>query len=161
MNRWLNFGGDPDHRLDAGIVFRFRYYFEMEKAWLRCSYDVITSPAQDSATATALHVACSITGARYRETGKDGAWLVPVLLVNTCRTMLRALNQQRLYMLGLFGVQRPFSAQCGYIRDEIMNVNVNLCLAHRRNSSLMPWMSQQHRANRNVFSERLNPSWNC
>jgi len=22
MNKWLNFGGDPDHRLDAGIVFR-------------------------------------------------------------------------------------------------------------------------------------------
>jgi len=22
MNNWLNFGGDPDHRLDTGIVFR-------------------------------------------------------------------------------------------------------------------------------------------
>jgi len=22
VNNWLNFGGDPDHRLDTGIVFR-------------------------------------------------------------------------------------------------------------------------------------------
>jgi len=22
LNNWLNFGGDPDHRLDTGIVFR-------------------------------------------------------------------------------------------------------------------------------------------
>ena len=32
MNRWLNFGGDPHHRLDTGIVFRIRYYWEMGKA---------------------------------------------------------------------------------------------------------------------------------
>jgi len=26
VNKWLNFGGDPDHRLDTGSVFRIRYY---------------------------------------------------------------------------------------------------------------------------------------
>jgi len=31
MNKWLNFSGDPDHRLDTGIVFRFRHYWEMRK----------------------------------------------------------------------------------------------------------------------------------
>jgi len=31
MNRWLNFGGDPDHRLDIEIVFRIRQYWETRK----------------------------------------------------------------------------------------------------------------------------------
>jgi len=31
MNKWLNFGGDPDHRLDTGIVFRIRHYREIRK----------------------------------------------------------------------------------------------------------------------------------
>jgi len=26
VNRQLNFGGHPDHRLDTGIVFRIRHY---------------------------------------------------------------------------------------------------------------------------------------
>jgi len=29
--QWLNFGGDPDHRLDTGIVFRIRHYSEIRK----------------------------------------------------------------------------------------------------------------------------------
>ena len=44
-NSLLNFGGDPDHRLDTGIVFRIRYHYELGKAGLRCSDDVITSLA--------------------------------------------------------------------------------------------------------------------
>ena len=31
MNKWLNFGGDPDHRLDTRIVFRIRQYWEIRK----------------------------------------------------------------------------------------------------------------------------------
>jgi len=31
MNKKLNFGGDPDHRLDAGIVFRIRHYCDIRK----------------------------------------------------------------------------------------------------------------------------------
>jgi len=58
-----------------GLFSRNRYYWEIGKVRLRCSYDVITSPAHESLTATALlatalHAACSVTGARYRETGK-------------------------------------------------------------------------------------------
>jgi len=30
MNKWLNFGGDPDYRLDTGIVFSIRHYWECE-----------------------------------------------------------------------------------------------------------------------------------
>jgi len=30
MNKWLNFGGDLDHRLDTGIVFRIRHYWYWE-----------------------------------------------------------------------------------------------------------------------------------
>jgi len=32
LNNWLNFGGDPDHRLDTGIVFRIRHCWEIRKA---------------------------------------------------------------------------------------------------------------------------------
>jgi len=31
MNKSLNFRGDPDHRLDTGIVFRIRHYWEIWK----------------------------------------------------------------------------------------------------------------------------------
>jgi len=31
LNKRLNFGGDPDHRLDTGIVFRIRHYWEIRK----------------------------------------------------------------------------------------------------------------------------------
>jgi len=31
MNKCLNFGGDPDHRVDTGVVFRIRHYCEIRK----------------------------------------------------------------------------------------------------------------------------------
>ena len=31
VNICLNFGGDPDHRLDTGIVFRIRHCWEIRK----------------------------------------------------------------------------------------------------------------------------------
>jgi len=31
VNKWLHFGGHPDHRLDTGIVFRIRCYWEIRK----------------------------------------------------------------------------------------------------------------------------------
>jgi len=31
INKRLNFGGDPDHRLDTGIVFRIYHYWEIRK----------------------------------------------------------------------------------------------------------------------------------
>jgi len=31
MNKRLNFGGDPHHRPDTGIVFRIRHYWEIRK----------------------------------------------------------------------------------------------------------------------------------
>jgi len=32
VNKRLNFGGDPDHRLDIGIVFRMRHCWKIRKA---------------------------------------------------------------------------------------------------------------------------------
>jgi len=64
-NKCVNFGGDPDHRLDTGIVFRTSHCWEIQKlvvstdrAAQRCSldhalwhchsnYGVITSSAYD------------------------------------------------------------------------------------------------------------------
>ena len=31
LNKWLNFGGDLDHRLDTWIAFRIRHYLEKRK----------------------------------------------------------------------------------------------------------------------------------
>ena len=31
LNKWLNFGANPDHRLDTEIVFRIRHYWEIRK----------------------------------------------------------------------------------------------------------------------------------
>jgi len=31
LNKLLNFGGDLDHRLDTGIVFRIRHYWEIRE----------------------------------------------------------------------------------------------------------------------------------
>jgi len=31
VNKWLNFAGDLDHRLDTGIVFRIRHHWEIRK----------------------------------------------------------------------------------------------------------------------------------
>jgi len=31
VNKWLNFRGDPDYRLDTGTVFRIRHYCEKRK----------------------------------------------------------------------------------------------------------------------------------
>jgi len=33
LNKWLNFGGDPDHCLNTGIVFRIHHHGRYEK-WL-------------------------------------------------------------------------------------------------------------------------------
>jgi len=31
VTKWLNFGGDPDHRLNTGIVFRIRHCWKIWK----------------------------------------------------------------------------------------------------------------------------------
>ena len=58
MNKWLDFGGDPDHRLDTGIFSGFvtvgRYGKWYKPTALcdaavrrRINYNVITPPAHD------------------------------------------------------------------------------------------------------------------
>ena len=31
LNKWLNFSGAPNHRIDTGIAFRIRQYWEIRK----------------------------------------------------------------------------------------------------------------------------------
>jgi len=55
MNKWLNFGGNPDDHLDTEIVFRIRHYWEIRTLQCRAytskhchsNYDVIRPPAHD------------------------------------------------------------------------------------------------------------------
>jgi len=64
VNKWLNFSGDPDHRLDTGIVFRIRHYWEIRKvvstdcAARRCS----------AVYALASIAVATMTSLRYRPT---------------------------------------------------------------------------------------------
>jgi len=73
-----------DHHQDTGSVSRNWYDWQIGKAWLRCNYDVITSPADDSATATALTqraVSPAHDIARLVRLGLAEVCTVPVLLV--------------------------------------------------------------------------------
>jgi len=45
VNRWLNFVGDLDYRLDAGIVFRIRHYWQIRKVANRHSFILIRQMA--------------------------------------------------------------------------------------------------------------------
>jgi len=46
MNNWLNVIGDPDHRLDTGIVFRIRHYWEIRKVVNGHSFILIRQMAE-------------------------------------------------------------------------------------------------------------------
>ena len=41
MNKYLNFGGNLDHSLDTGIVFRIRHYWEIWKVVNKRSFIMI------------------------------------------------------------------------------------------------------------------------
>jgi len=84
VNKRLNFGGDPDHRLDKGIVFRIRHYWEIRKvvstdcAARRCS-------AEHTVAGVAIE---TMTSLRHRSTTDNHdrralaeVCVVPVLLV--------------------------------------------------------------------------------
>ena len=45
VNKCLNFGGDPDHRLNTGIVFRIRHYWEIRKVVNGYSFILIRQTA--------------------------------------------------------------------------------------------------------------------
>jgi len=45
MNKWLNFGGDPDHSLDTGIVFQICHYWEIWKVVKEHSFILIRQMA--------------------------------------------------------------------------------------------------------------------
>jgi len=62
INKRLNFGGDPDHRLDTGIVFRIRHYWEIKKVVNGHKSAAHTDlPAQMAAlTRRALEVVCTV-----------------------------------------------------------------------------------------------------
>jgi len=77
MNKRLNFGGDPDHRLDTGIVFRIRHYCAIRKlvsadcAARRCS----------AGHGPAGIVIATMTSLRHRPLAE--AYIVPVFLVSS------------------------------------------------------------------------------
>jgi len=63
MNKWLNFGGDPDNRLDTGIVFRIRDYWEIRKV-------VLTDCAALAGIAIATMTSCIYILGPYRASHK-------------------------------------------------------------------------------------------
>jgi len=85
MNKRLNFSGDPDHRLDTGIVFRIRYYWEIRKvvstdgSARRCSGGHVLERIAIATMTLLRHQ--STTDIHYRRALAE-VCTVPVLLVN-------------------------------------------------------------------------------
>jgi len=50
MNKSLNFGGDPDRHLDAGIVFQIHHYWEIWKVVNGHSFILIHTDLPDGGT---------------------------------------------------------------------------------------------------------------
>ena len=76
MNKWLNFSSDPDHRLDTGIVFRIRNYWEI---WKVVSIDCAARLCSAASHALADIAIATMTSLRHRPTtdiGTDIATLV-------------------------------------------------------------------------------------
>ena len=90
LNKWLNFGCDLDHRLDTGIVFRIRHYWEIRKV---VSTDCIARLCS-ARHALAGIVIATITSLCHRPTadsGTDIASLVGRALVEVCKVPLLLL----------------------------------------------------------------------
>ena len=87
MNKLLNFGGDPDHHMDTGIVFRIRHYWEIRK---------VVSTDCAARRCTARHALAGIaiatmTSLRYRSTtdsGIDITTLVRHALAEVCAVLV-------------------------------------------------------------------------
>ena len=75
MNNWLNFGGDPDHRLDTGIVFRIRHYWQI---WKVVSTDCTARSCSGGHTLAGIAIA-TMTSGRHRPLAE--VCTIPVLLV--------------------------------------------------------------------------------
>ena len=50
MNKCLNIGGDPDHRLDTGNIFRIRHYWEMRKVVIKGYKYIVHTDSPDGCT---------------------------------------------------------------------------------------------------------------
>ena len=86
MNKWLNFGGDPDHRLDTWIVFRIRHYWQIGKV---VSTDCTARRCSGLRAPTGIAIA-TITSLRHRPLAE--VCTVPVLLHTNYNCRLRRLQ---------------------------------------------------------------------
>jgi len=87
VNKRLNFGGDPDHYLDTGIVFRICHYWEIRKVVstdcvARCCSARHALAGVAIATMTSLHH--RPTADSHDRPAVAEVCTVPVLLVNLC-----------------------------------------------------------------------------
>ena len=89
LNKWLNFGGDSDHRLDTGIVFRIRHYWEIRKVvnGHKSAADIDSPNGGTGKTCLGGGMHCrsasSQDGQRY--VVDDIEWLVFVHILYQCR----------------------------------------------------------------------------
>jgi len=75
VNKRLNFGGNSDHRLDTGIVFRLRYYWQIRKV---VSTDCAARRCRGQHALAGIAIA-TMTSLRHRPLAE--VCIVPVLLV--------------------------------------------------------------------------------
>ena len=83
----IKFGGDPDHRLDTGIVFRIHHYGEIRKV---VSTDCTERHCRAGHALAGVTIA-TMTSLRHRRTtdsGTDVATLVRHALVEVCTVLV-------------------------------------------------------------------------
>ena len=68
VNKWLDFGGDPDHRLNTGVVFRIRHCCEIRKV---VSTDCAARRCSAVHALVGIAIA-TITSLRHRPTTDSG-----------------------------------------------------------------------------------------
>ena len=92
VNKCLNFGSDPDHRLDTGIVFRIRHYWDTRKVVNGHSFILVRQMA--ALVRRALAEVCT----------------VPVLLVTDDLQMLRVTDVLQKNSCPVFNARRLHNA---------------------------------------------------
>jgi len=81
--KYVNFDGDPDNRLDTGIVFRIRHYWEIRKV-VSTDYAARRCSARHALAGIAIAILTSIHRQPTTGSGTDIATLVRRALTDVC-----------------------------------------------------------------------------
>ena len=114
INKWLNFGEDPDHRLDTGIVFLIRHYREIQKVNQKsdaASNHSFTLIRQMAAVVIWLHFLCR-SRTDLPDGGTDVATLVRRALAEVCTVPVLLVKHFIITHITEVGYHRTLAVDC-------------------------------------------------